>query len=139
MNTMLQKICLYARELRLPTVANMDSIVRDAPSNQWALETFLAEVLSTEIEQRKDNQRGQKLSADRLRQILVGITYILFATLKQELIHRNRFKTQFRARVEVIDYMFCGSTQSDCTHTWITNSPMEFERIYIESLPAQVA
>ncbi|MGB4151652.1 MAG: hypothetical protein WBK87_10040, partial [Limnochordia bacterium] len=107
---MLQKICLYARELRLPTVANMDSIVRDAQSNQWALETFLAEVLSTEIEQRKDNQRGQKLSADRLRQILVGITYILFATLKQELIHRNRFKTQFRARVEVIDYMFCGST-----------------------------
>ena len=42
MNTMLQKICLYARNL-ITNSANMDSIVRDAQSNQWALETFLAE------------------------------------------------------------------------------------------------
>jgi putative transposase len=40
-----------------------------------------------------------------------------FATLKKELIHRNRFKTRFRAIIEVI---FCGTTRSDYTHTWIT-------------------
>jgi hypothetical protein len=48
MNTALQKVRLYARELRLPTLAQAEAIVRDAQANQWAYEEFLAEVLRTE-------------------------------------------------------------------------------------------
>jgi len=53
MNTALQKVRLYARELRLPTLAQAEAIVRDAQANQWAYEEFLAEVLRTEVDSAK--------------------------------------------------------------------------------------
>jgi DNA replication protein DnaC len=63
MNTALERIRLYARELRLPTLAHADQIVRDAQTNQWSYEEFLLELLRTETEQRKDNQRQKRIKA----------------------------------------------------------------------------
>jgi len=40
MNTALQRIRLYSKELRMPTLARADAIVRDAQANQWTYEEF---------------------------------------------------------------------------------------------------
>ena len=41
MNTALQKIRLYARELRLPTLTQTDALIRDAEASQWTKRSSL--------------------------------------------------------------------------------------------------
>jgi len=86
MNTTMQKIRLYAKELKLPTVASVDSLVRDAQANQWTYEAFLAEVLRTEIEQRRDNQRHRRIKAAKfpLIRTLDGFEFDHLKYLKPE-------------------------------------------------------
>lgn len=63
MNATLERIRLYAKQLRLPTFARIDQIIREAHSNQWPYEEFLIQLLQTEAEQRKDNQKKRRIKA----------------------------------------------------------------------------
>jgi DNA replication protein DnaC len=86
MNTALQKIRLYSKELRMPTLARADAIVRDAQANQWTYEEFLAEVLRTEVAQRKDNQKQRRIKAAKfpLIRTLDGFDFSNLKYLKPE-------------------------------------------------------
>ncbi|MGB4286647.1 MAG: ATP-binding protein, partial [Bacillota bacterium] len=86
MNTALQRIRLYSKELRMPTLARADAIVRDAQANQWTYEEFLAEVLRTEVAQRKDNQKQRRIKAAKfpLIRTLDGFDFSNLKYLKPE-------------------------------------------------------
>ena len=56
-------IRLYARELRLPTFANYEQLVREATAQGWGYEDFLSQLLAREIENRKENQRQRRVRA----------------------------------------------------------------------------
>jgi len=62
-------IQLYAKQLRLPTVADFGPIVREATQNHWGYEEFLQALLQREVEQRQDNQRKRRIKAARFPQI----------------------------------------------------------------------
>jgi DNA replication protein DnaC len=62
-------IQLYAKALRLPTVADCAAIVREATQQRWGYEEFLRAVLQRELEQRQDNQRKRRVKAARFPQI----------------------------------------------------------------------
>jgi len=65
-------------------------------------------------------------------------TESFFATLKKELIYRRSFKTRSRAKIEVIDYILWYNSQR--LHSYLDYcSPMEFEKIYFESLHPEAA
>lgn len=63
MNATIGRIRLYAKQLRLPTVAHPEQLLREARANQWSYEEFLAQLLHTEAEQRKENQRRRRIKA----------------------------------------------------------------------------
>lgn len=104
MNTALQKVRLYARELRLPTLAQAEAIVRDAQANQWAYEEFLAEVLRTEVEQRKENQRQRRIKAAKfpLIRTLDGFDFSNLKYLKPETVWNLADNSYIERRENVI-------------------------------------
>ncbi len=63
MNATIERIRLYAKQLKLPTVAHPEQLLREALANQWSYEEFLVQLLHTEAEQRKENQRRRRLKA----------------------------------------------------------------------------
>lgn len=60
---------LYAKQLRLPTVADWRSVVREASENRWGYDEFLRVILQREAEQRQENQRKRRLKAARFPQL----------------------------------------------------------------------
>lgn len=63
MNVTLERVRLYAKQLRLPTFADAEQLIRDARANQWAYEEFLVQLLQVEAEQRKENQKKRRTKA----------------------------------------------------------------------------
>jgi DNA replication protein DnaC len=63
MNVTLERVRLYAKQLRLPTFADAEQLIRDARANQWAYEEFLVQLLQEEAEQRKENQKKRLTKA----------------------------------------------------------------------------
>ncbi len=63
MNVTLERVRLYAKQLRLPTFANAEQLIREARTNQWPYEEFLVHLLQTEAEQRKENQKKRRIKA----------------------------------------------------------------------------
>lgn len=58
-------IKLYAKQLKLPTVAQASDIIRQAEENGHGYAAFLCEVLSREIRQREENQQRRKVRQAR--------------------------------------------------------------------------
>lgn len=58
-------IKLYAKQLRMPTLAHVNDIVRQAEEGGLGYETFLCEVLQREIFQREENQQRRKIRQAR--------------------------------------------------------------------------
>jgi DNA replication protein DnaC len=65
LNTTVERIRLYAKQLKLPTAARPEQLLREARANQWTYEEFLVQLLQTEAEQRKENQRNRRIRAAR--------------------------------------------------------------------------
>jgi DNA replication protein DnaC len=65
MNATVELIRLYAKQLKLPTIAHPEQLLREALANHWSYEEFLVQVLQTEAEQRKENQRKRRIKAAR--------------------------------------------------------------------------
>jgi hypothetical protein len=65
MNATIELIRLYAKQLKLPTIAHPEQLLREALANHWSYEEFLVQVLQTEAEQRKENQRKRRIKAAR--------------------------------------------------------------------------
>lgn len=63
MNVTLERVRLYAKQLRLPTFAHADQLIREARTNQWPYEEFLVHLLQAEAEHRKENQRERRIKA----------------------------------------------------------------------------
>jgi DNA replication protein DnaC len=63
LNVTLERVRLYAKQLRLPTFAQAEQIIREARTNQWPYEEFLIQLLQTEAEQRKENQKKRRIKA----------------------------------------------------------------------------
>ena len=63
MNAAIERIRLYAKQLKLPTVAHPEQLLREAHASQWSYEEFLAQLLQAEAEQRKENQRKRRIKA----------------------------------------------------------------------------
>ena len=66
MNATVALIRLYAIKLKLPTIAHPEQLLWEAFANHWSYEEFLVQVLQTEAEQRKENQRNRRNKGDRL-------------------------------------------------------------------------
>ena len=62
-------IHLYAKILRLPTLANYATIVREAAQHCLGYEDFLCALLEHEVEQRQENQYKRRLKAARFPQL----------------------------------------------------------------------
>jgi DNA replication protein DnaC len=62
-NAAIERIRLYAKQLKLPTVAHPEQLLREAHASQWSYEEFLAQLLQAEAEQRKENQRKRRIKA----------------------------------------------------------------------------
>ena len=62
-------IQLYAKELRLPTLANYATIVREATQQCLGYEDFLCAVLEREVQQRQENQLKRRIKAAHFPQI----------------------------------------------------------------------
>ena len=58
-------IKLYAKQLRMPTLDQVNDIVRQAEEGGLGYETFLCEVLQREISQREENQQRRKIRQAR--------------------------------------------------------------------------
>ncbi len=54
-------IKLYAKQLKMPTLAHVDDIVRQAEEGGLGYDAFLCEVLQREIYQREENQQLRKI------------------------------------------------------------------------------
>lgn len=63
MNAAIERIRLYAKQLKLPTIAHPEQLLREAHAGQWSYEEFLAQLLQAEAEQRKENQRKRRIKA----------------------------------------------------------------------------
>lgn len=57
----LERMRLYAKQLRLPTLFHAEQLLREARANQWTYETLLAELLHGEALQRQENQRLRRI------------------------------------------------------------------------------
>ena len=57
MNRQAEMIQLYAKQLRLPTVARYEEVMREAGNSGWDYEAFLEALLAAEVEQRQSNQK----------------------------------------------------------------------------------
>jgi DNA replication protein DnaC len=58
-------IDLYAKQLRLPTISDWKSVVREATDHHWGYEEFLRVILEREADQRQENQRKRRIKAAR--------------------------------------------------------------------------
>jgi DNA replication protein DnaC len=65
LNPQQEMIKLYAKQLRMPTLAHVNDIVRQAEEGGLGYETFLCEVLQREISQREENQQRRKIRQAR--------------------------------------------------------------------------
>ncbi len=54
---------LYAKQLRMPTIVDWESVMREADDQKWGYEEFLCVILKKELEQRQENQRKRRLKA----------------------------------------------------------------------------
>lgn len=68
-------IQIYAKQLRLSTVADCAAIMREATQRHWGHEEFLRAVLKREVEQRQDNQRKRRIKAAHFSQIKTMDTF----------------------------------------------------------------
>lgn len=57
MNATGELIGLYAKQLKLPTLASYEELLRQAQQDGWGYEQFLSEVLQREVTQRIENQQ----------------------------------------------------------------------------------
>jgi hypothetical protein len=55
-------IKLYAKQLKLATLVNIDELIRQAEENSQGYATFLSEVLKREINQREENRQRRQVS-----------------------------------------------------------------------------
>lgn len=58
-------IKLYAKQLKMPTLANIEDAIRQAEENGLDYAAFLGEVLQREIKQREENQQRRKVRQAR--------------------------------------------------------------------------
>lgn len=58
-------IRLYAKQLRLPTLALYLDVVRQAEEMGWGYDDFLCEILRRELKQREENQRKRRIRQAR--------------------------------------------------------------------------
>ena len=65
MNATVELIRLYSKQLKLPTIAHPEQLLRESLANHWSYEELLVQALQTEAEQRKDNQRKRRIKAAR--------------------------------------------------------------------------
>ena len=65
MNATVELFRLYAYQLKLPSIAHPEQLLREALANHWSYEEFLVQGLQTEAEQRKENQRIRRCLAAR--------------------------------------------------------------------------
>jgi DNA replication protein DnaC len=56
-------IQLYAKQLRLPTFARFEQVVREAETQGWGYGDFLYHLMTQEIENRQENQRQRRIRA----------------------------------------------------------------------------
>ncbi|MGI6468195.1 MAG: ATP-binding protein [Syntrophomonadaceae bacterium] len=61
MNPGQEMIKLYAKQLRLPTLAQIDDLIRQAEEQGLSYADFLGQVLQREIHQREENQQRLKI------------------------------------------------------------------------------
>ena len=66
MNAAIKRIRLYAKQLKLPTVAHPEQLLREAHASQWSYEEILAQLIQAEAVQRKENQRKRRIKAAKL-------------------------------------------------------------------------
>ena len=65
MNPEQEVIKLYAKQLKLATLANIDDLVRQAEENGQGYTAFLSEVLKREINQREENRQRRNVRQAR--------------------------------------------------------------------------
>ena len=65
MNPEQEVIKLYAKQLKLATLANIDDLVRQAEENGQGHTAFLSEVLKREINQREENRQRRNVRQAR--------------------------------------------------------------------------
>ena len=63
MNAAIERLRLYARQLKLPTVAHPEQLLREAHASQWSYEEFLAHLLQAEADQSKEKIRKRLFKA----------------------------------------------------------------------------
>lgn len=68
-------IAIYAKELRLPSFARYPQVVREAEQNQLGYEEFLIRMMKTEIHNRRENQRKQRIRQARFPTIKTMDTF----------------------------------------------------------------
>ena len=56
-----EQICLYSKELRMPSLIEYGETAREALAQQWGYERFLLRILEKESHHRKENTRRRKV------------------------------------------------------------------------------
>jgi len=69
MNRHPELIKLYAKQLRLPTVARYEEVLREAAAASWDYAAFLEALLAAELAQRQENQQRRRVKAARFPQL----------------------------------------------------------------------
>jgi hypothetical protein len=59
MNATVELIRLYAKQLKLPTIAHPEQLLREALANHWSYEEFLVQVLQIGISEIVDNSKPE--------------------------------------------------------------------------------
>jgi len=79
---------LYAKQLKLPTLIQVQDIIRQAEENGLGYEAFLCEVLLREIRQREENQQRKKVRQARfpLEKSLDTLDFKRFVNLQEAFI-----------------------------------------------------
>lgn len=75
LNAAIERIRIYAKQLKLPTFAHPEQLLREARTNKWSYEELLIQLLQTEAEQRKENQRKRRISAAKFPRLLTLDTF----------------------------------------------------------------
>jgi DNA replication protein DnaC len=81
MNGTVERIRLYAKQLKLPSFGEYQSLARDASESHWGYEEFLVELLKTELEHRQANQKQRLIRAARFP-LIKTLDCFDFANLK---------------------------------------------------------
>lgn len=82
MNEYKTLIKLYAKELRLPSFARYEQVLREAEQNGSGYEEFLTRMMKAEIENRHENQRKHRIHQAKFPSIKTLDTFV-FANLPQ--------------------------------------------------------